>query len=108
MRGCNANDVAPLVIQLDVFANGGSGAEQAVLSRGAENTDWRRRGIVRLVEEASFGNAEVADFEVIGLDAVYDRSILLRLGQEFAWCKTLPRRPTLNIADVVPNNLIIG
>src|SRR6516225_6988873 len=53
-------------------------------------------------------DAKMTDFQVAGRDAVDHGRVLLRLWQNFAWSKTFARRPALNIADVLANDLIIG
>ena len=69
----NSDDVAPLLIEFDVFADRRRSAKQTVFCGSAEDTHRRRGGILRGVEETALRDAEMADCQVTWLDAINDR-----------------------------------
>ena len=80
----------PLVVELDVFANGVGGAENAVFGAGAEDADGRRGGFLR-DEEAAVDDMQVSDDEIAGIHAIDDGSIELRLGKNLDGLHAFPR-----------------
>src|SRR6266550_4126686 len=65
--------MAPLLVEFDVFADRGGSAKQTVFCRSAEDAHGRCGSVLRGLEEAALRDAEMADQQVTGLDAVNDR-----------------------------------
>ncbi len=104
----DSDHVAPLLVDLDVFADRRGRAEETIFRRGAENAHRRRRFIFRAVEKTAFRDAKMADLQITWLDAVNDGRILLRFGEKFSRSEPFARRAVLNIRNILSNDLIIA
>src|SRR6267154_4674636 len=99
---------APLLIELDVFADRRGRAEDTVFRSRAEDAHGSRRFIFRAVEETAFSDAQMADLQITWLHAVNDRSILLRFGEKLSGSEPFAGRAILDIQNILSNDLIIA
>src|SRR5262249_1793374 len=107
LRTGNTSDLKPLLIQFHVLAEGISGAEQVRLGASTEDADGSGMTFLVVTEETAVDQVESSDFGVIGLDAVDNRRILLRLWNCFGWGETLARGSGSNIPDIVSDNAVV-
>src|SRR5439155_418149 len=63
LRRNDSDHVAPLFVELDVFADGRACSKQAFFSGRSKNAHRCSGGIFRAVEKAAFGDAKMADLQ---------------------------------------------
>src|SRR5207302_5100900 len=97
----------PLLVELDVLADGGRGPEEIVLCGGPQDADGCGGITVGGVEEAAFGDVKIGDGEIARLDAEDAGNILLGFGNNFGGDKALAGSAGIDLGDVFADELIV-
>ncbi len=107
LRPAHADDLEPLLVHLDVLADGIVGAEERRGGAFAQHGDGRRRLGLGVGEEAAVDELQVGDALIGRADAVDDRRVALRARQELRRREPLARRRRRDVVEVRLDHAIV-